>query len=223
MDKEKLQYLISENITWSGVVRGLGLPVHGGNICNVQKKAKLFGINTSHFVGRNHPRKYTKEVLQDAVAKSVSYAELCNHLGVKWHGGIHNYLKTRIKEYQIDTSHFLGRKANSGKRHKGGNKRKSANEILVKRKEGRRHLSYVLRRALIESGRKYICEKCGIGDSWCGEELRLQVDHKNGNVLDDRPVNLQFLCPNCHSQTNGWCNSQGLTEVNQRRKNSNIR
>lgn len=33
-----------------------------------------------------------------------------------------------------------------------------------------------------------------------GRSLTLDVDHKNNNWLDDRLENLQFLCPNCHSQ-----------------------
>ena len=31
--------------------------------------------------------------------------------------------------------------------------------------------------------------------------------------LDDRQENLQFICPNCHSQTEGWCGSLGFSEV----------
>ena len=46
-----------------------------------------------------------------------------------------------------------------------------------------------------------------------GEWPALQVDHKNRDFLDDRAENLQFLCPNCHSQTPGWCGSKGLAEV----------
>ena len=35
---------------------------------------------------------------------------------------------------------------------------------------------------------------------WNGLELKLILDHKNGVCGDNRPKNLQFLCPNCNSQ-----------------------
>ena len=43
---------------------------------------------------------------------------------------------------------------------------------------------------------------------WNGKELKLILDHKNGVSGDNRPANLQFLCPNCNSQqsTHGGSN-----------------
>lgn len=35
---------------------------------------------------------------------------------------------------------------------------------------------------------------------WNGMPLRLELDHENGNSLDNSPPNLRLLCPNCHSQ-----------------------
>jgi len=44
---------------------------------------------------------------------------------------------------------------------------------------------------------------------WNGERLKPILDHKNGNNTDDRPKNLQLLCPNCDSlnhETRGGAN-----------------
>lgn len=65
-----------------------------------------------------------------------------------------------------------------------------------------------LKRALIILGREYKCESCGIGPSWNGKDLTLQVDHIDGNNKRHDPDNLRFLCPNCHTQTPTYGNKK---------------
>src|SRR5690349_5470934 len=64
-------------------------------------------------------------------------------------------------------------------------------------------------------GREYDCEgvRCRLRHKWLRWPLVLHVDHKNGNWLDDRPENLGFTCPNCHSQTPNYCGSKGYAEL----------
>lgn len=45
------------------------------------------------------------------------------------------------------------------------------------------------------------CYACGIGPTWNGKPLTLQLDHIDGNRYNNDLDNLQILCPNCHSQT----------------------
>ena len=43
------------------------------------------------------------------------------------------------------------------------------------------------------------CEACGVSE-WRREPIELRLHHVNGDHLDDRPENLELLCPNCFSQ-----------------------
>lgn len=158
--------------------------------------------------------KYTKELLTKACNSSISIAGVIRFLGLKEAGGTHYHVARKIRAYGIDTSHFLGRIANSGPNHKGPIKKLTPEQILVKRTSGPRTAARLLRRALIDSGVEYKCE-CGITGMWKDKPLMLQVDHKNRDWLDNSIENLRFICPNCHSQTAGWCKSKDLSGVKQ--------
>ncbi len=160
----------------------------------------------------NQVQKYTVDVLRVAVEQSHSLAGVLRVLGLRQAGGTQSHLKRRIVHFGLDTSHFTGKGSNRGSDHKGP-RMLTPEEVLVKRVNGRRSLAVRLRRALVKSGVPYVCAKCGTGGEWCGKELHLQVNHKNRDWLDDRIDNLEFLCPNCHSQTEGWCGSQGGTSL----------
>jgi len=151
--------------------------------------------------------KYTKELLEPIVKESRSVTEVLQKLGIKKNnGGNNSYISSRIKKYGLDTSHFLGQSWNTGKGRKrvGGSKYKEADEILIKRSDGSiREKGHRLRRALVEKGIDKCCSKCKT-TKWNGDDLVLEVDHINGDPLDNRIENLRFLCPNCHSQTKNF-------------------
>ena len=78
---------------------------------------------------------------------------------------------------------------------------KSLEDILVLKPAGsKRTKSNLLFRAMVQSGMKYKCEVCGNQGFWQGKPLNLGIDHENGDSLDNRIVNLRFLCSNCHTQ-----------------------
>lgn len=63
--------------------------------------------------------------------------------------------------------------------------------------------SYTQRNALIERD-GHRCLFCNVGPSWNGKDLKLQIDHIDGNRKNNVLDNLRLLCPNCHSQTETW-------------------
>lgn len=48
------------------------------------------------------------------------------------------------------------------------------------------------------------CESCGVGNEYNNKPLTLQLDHIDGNSDNNSLINLQILCPNCHSQTDTY-------------------
>ena len=62
-----------------------------------------------------------------------------------------------------------------------------------------------LKRQLIQQGTiPYVCAECSLTE-WNSKPLSLHLDHINGDSSDHRLLNLRFLCPNCHSQTDTYC------------------
>jgi hypothetical protein len=148
--------------------------------------------------------KYTKEVLEPVVRESKSYAQVIRKFGLKQTGGSQANFARLVKVYEIDISHFLGQRSNQGGAHLGGPEKLHWSSILVLDRHGRKERASRLREAMIEAGIPHVCAVCGGKPEWLGELLVLEIDHKNGNTLDNRKRNVRFLCPNCHSQTENY-------------------
>ena len=146
--------------------------------------------------------KYTKEILTPLVESSTSVSQIIRKLGLKQTGGTQTNLNRWIRTYGLSTKHFLGQAAN-----RGNISPKKIHFLLVlvdNRLAGRKENCFRLKRAMLEYGFLHICETCKCKPFWLGKKLVLQIDHKNGDHLDNRPENVRFLCPNCHSQTENF-------------------
>ncbi len=154
-------------------------------------------MTTKH---RKPRAKYTKELLEPLVARNTSVAGVMRDLGCTvLLGGSHSHVSRVIQSLQLDTRHFTRKGTNKGK--PSANKL-SADEILVRRLAGSaRSPGHLLRRALTEIGVPYVCRTCGLPPEWNGLPLTLEVNHIDGDPLNNVRDNLEFLCHNCHAQT----------------------
>jgi hypothetical protein len=156
-------------------------------------------VDTSHFAREG--ARWTREVLEPAVAASSNMYEVLRYLGLAAVGGYHTHISRRVRQLGIDTSHFVRRPKPTGRRRPRG-----PHELLVRIDDetGRRVPGERLKRALITAGRSEVCDDCGIAPEWRGLPLPLEVDHLDGDWRNNLPANLRLLCPNCHSATDTY-------------------
>lgn len=152
--------------------------------------------------------KTPKEDFIEIINESNTIKEVIVSLGLDLCTSHYKTINARIKEDNIDTSHFnpyLNRKSVE---------KISLDEILI---ENSTYSRVSLKRRLIDDGLlEECCSICKIGNEWNGRFLSLQLDHINGVNDDNRIENLRLLCPNCHSQTDtfGSRNAKRKKRVN---------
>lgn len=137
-----------------------------------------------------------------ACKNNISRQSALKSLNLSYTGASINWIRKKITQLHIDTSHWLGQGYLRGKAHNWSNKI-PIQEFLVNDKPGTNNVA--LKKRLIKEGLLiYKCYKCGI-ENWCNEKITLQIHHINGISNDNTLKNLQLLCPNCHSQTHNFC------------------
>lgn len=164
-------------------------------------------------------RKYDKEWLTELCKDSYSFAEVLKKAGRKPGGGNQQTLKNKIKEFDIDISHFTGQLWSKGKTKETderiangakSNEKYTLEEVFKKDSQiGQKGLrGYIERYSIIE----YKCSKCGNDGKWLDGTIKLEVHHKDGDNHNNEVSNLTYLCPNCHSLTENYRGKNKITQ-----------
>lgn len=152
-----------------------------------------------------------KEELQKLLNESTNKRDVLRKLDIG--GGRYSViLDNRIKQDNLDTTLL------NDKFKKRFNKtlgvKTERNDML---KENSTYSRGSVRLMLIKDKLlEYKCILCNNEGKWQDKSLCLQLDHINGVNDDHRLVNLRFLCPNCHSQTDTFAgkNNKRIKAVN---------
>jgi hypothetical protein len=128
-----------------------------------------------------------RSCIEQWIAEGRSKAFMCRELRCK-HATLESYLAKMSLPY-------IGNRGGKGKTCPT---RKPAEYYLHK---GSTIQSHELKLKLLRDGLKERrCEQCGNAE-WVGKAIPLELHHVNGDRFDNRIINLQMLCPNCHALT----------------------
>lgn len=145
------------------------------------------------------PKKWDLADLPKIVEQSFSVREVIKRLGLIPAGGNYAQVQKYIKELNLDVSHFTGQGHLRGKTHVY-NKRPLSDYT----EKGIPIQSHKLRLRLLSEGVfKHQCNRCG-NTHWMGQNISLELEHKDGNHRNNSLDNLELLCPNCHAQTSTY-------------------
>lgn len=151
-----------------------------------------YNLSTS---GYTKIHNWSKEELLLAINNSECKSDILRNLGISTKSGNFQTLERYCVKYDINIDN-LKYKNDRGNRFK---RILETKDIFVENSpySTKTTKDRVLKDNLI----KYKCCECNNLGEWNGKKLNLHLDHKNGVNNDNRLINLRFLCPNCHSQT----------------------
>lgn len=135
--------------------------------------------------------RYTHEQIVETSKNVKSMSGLLKGLGLRPTGGNYLHMKRKLQQLNVDTSHWTGQAWNREQRLKDWSSYTKC--VCIKK-----HLLKI---------RSHKCESCQLTD-WNGDQIPIELHHKDGDRTNNCLENLQLLCPNCHAMTDNWRRSK---------------
>lgn len=157
--------------------------------------------------------KLGKEQLQKLFDAHSTYTDIINAVGYTSLSDNNKTLKEVALYFSIDLTTF---NMNHAKHMKSSNRKGnlidnlSYSELIESTKTRSTIKRYIISKNLIP----YVCSECGNDGIYNGKPLTLQLDHIDGNPINNNLENLRFLCPNCHTQTDTYAGRKINKPVN---------
>ncbi len=141
----------------------------------------------------------SEEQLNKAVKDSYNLTSAMKAIGyVQPRANNYKAFKRKCSDFNIDISHLEQNESNPLSSQRYTDEEIFIENSLISQSTLRAHF-------LKGEYQKYKCAICGISE-WNHKPLTLRLDHINGNRTDDRLENLRWVCPNCDSQLDTYCN-----------------
>lgn len=158
------------------------------NLCSCGRKKDYRAEKCAVCAGCGYPVEQDKDArekeLIEAIQTSKSFLEAS-----KKTKSSRGYLATLAKNLSIDISHMSP----------GRNRPLPDEEIFCNPSKVTSNTLKIRLLSLFPERNR--CEHCGLLPLWNGKKLSIQLHHRDGNKYNNLIENLEFLCPNCHSQT----------------------
>lgn len=184
--------------TFKEFIAYLGLEYSPYNVRYISNVLKKNGIKHNFKSRFSVIYKASRDELQSIVDASSSIVDVLRKFNLRNCGGNSKTLRNRIIELNIDTSTMINNKRNISIER---NQYSDYSDYISKVTSRKDIKKYILENKLIE----YRCAECPNEGIHNGRPLTLQLDHIDGDNSNNELVNLRFLCPNCHSQTETYC------------------
>lgn len=140
----------------------------------------------------------------------VNYCSLTCRNSRSWS----NEDKQKLSESMKKSEKVNGNNIKSKEEWDGINQRRRERHVIKILESNYKDLSFESLRFRILYEQDNKCNCCGL-TKWLDKPIILELEHKDGNHFNNERINLEMICPNCHSLTDTW---RGRNKTNKRNK-----